>query len=313
MGKQVDLGKYAEGIVINIFSNILWLIATVLIGVGIPVLVVSFIARNPAWTLSAVLAMICVGLALIAWTQRRRFDRLQRLLRKGAYVPLDLGANNLDWIWDHPDLPKGKIWLHSVLFDLRTDGQSRLAGMMVTPSEDNELRSRDVHAEVKSVEAVYILLNTAFGLRVNPVDKLEWEGRRIGAIHLTFRKGSPYEVPLVLGQNIRDWAPGNQPHAVFRLTDPSAVETWTSADGGSAFDMLQIELPHRPADLVRISVSAQLEASHPVQPATLVALQAQAVQHEDSGEFMPQLVAREMERSFPQIHILAVTCQVAER
>jgi hypothetical protein len=27
---------------------------------------------------------------------------------------------------------------------------------------------------------------------------------------------------------------------------------------------------------------------------------------------MPQLVARAMERSFPQIHILAITCQVAE-
>jgi hypothetical protein len=313
MGKRLDFGKYVEGIVINIFSNILWLIATVLIGVGIPVLVVSFIARSPAWTLSVVLVMVCVGLALIVWTQRRKFDRLQRLLRKETYVPLDLGANNLDWIWDHPDLPKGKIWLHSVLFDLRTDGQSRLAGMMVTPSEGNELRLRDVHAEVKSVEAVYVLLNTAFGLRVNPVDNLEWEGRRIGAIHLTFRKGPPHNVPLVLGQNIRDWAPGNQPHAVFRLMDPSAVETWTSADGGSAFDMLQIELPRRPDDLVRISVSAQLEAPQPVQPATLAALQAQVVQREDNGVFMPQLVAREIERSFPQIHILAITCQVAER
>jgi hypothetical protein len=313
MGKRFDLGKYVEGIIINIFSDILKSIATVLIGVGIPALVVSFIARNPAWTFSVVLAMVCVGLVLKVWTQRRRCDRLQRLLTKEAYVPLDLGANNLNWVWNPPGLPKGRIWLHNVLFDLRIDGQNRLVGMMVTPSEANELRSRDVHAEVKSVEAVYVLLNTAFGLRVNPVDKLEWEGRRIGAIQLTFRKGPPHNVPLVLGQNIRDWAPGNIPDAVFKLTDLSAVETWTSADGGSAFDMLQIELPRRPDDLVRISVSAQLEAPQPVQPATLAALQAQVVQREDNGVFMPQLVAREIERSFPQIHILAITCQVAER
>lgn len=312
MGRRFDLGKYVEGIVVNLLSNVLWRIGAVLVGLGIPALVVSFIVRSPAWTLCAVLAMVCVGLALIVWTQRRRFRRLQRLLTKEAYQPLALGGNNLNWVWDHPDLPKGEIWLHSVLFDLRTDGKSHLAGMMVTPSEDNELRSRDVHAEVKNVEAVYVLLNTAFGLRVNPADRVEWEGRRIGAIHLTFSNGSSHEVPLVLGQNIRDWAPGNQTAAVFKLTNPSAVETWKSADGGSAFDMLQIELPHRPVDLVRISVSAQLEAPHPVQPAISAALQAQVVQHEDSGELMAQLIRRETERSFPQIHILAITCQVAK-
>jgi hypothetical protein len=312
MSKRVDFGKYVEGIVTNILSNILWLIATVLIGVGIPVLV-GLVVKNPDWMLSALLAMVCVGLAFVVWYQRRRFGRLQRLHTKEAYVPLDLGANNLNWVWNPPGLPRGKIWLRNVLFDLRTDNQNRLVGMMVTPSEGNELRSRDVHAEVKSVEAVYVLLNTAFGLRVNPTDKLEWEGRRIGAIQMIFHKGSPYEVPLVMGQNIRDWAPGNQPHAVFRLADPSAVETWTSADGGSSFDMLQIELPHRPADLERISVFAQLEASHPVQPATLRELQPHVVQHKDSGEPTAQWAVREIERSFPQIHILAITCQVAER
>jgi len=224
---------------------------------------------------------------------------------------VELGGDNLNWVWDHPGLPKGKIWLRGILFDIKTDVQSRLAGMMVAPSENNELRSRDIQAEVKNVEAIYILLNTAFGLRVNPVDNVEWEGECIGTIRLTFRDGSGHETPLVLGQNIRDWAPGNQPYAVFRLRGPSTVNVWTSADGHSSFDMLQIEVPNAPADLMRISVFAKLECSLPVRPATLAALQAQVLQPEGNGEPSPQIAATVIERSFPQIHILGISCQIA--
>jgi len=308
MRKRLNVSNWTEGIAINTASSIIWLILTVLGGI-----IAVTISNQPIWALIISLVITVVGLSIVTWSQHRRLTRLTRLMRGDYYHPLNLGADQMKPMWDHPDLPKGKIWLRNVLFDIKTDGQSHLSGITVAPTESNELRAVNIDAVMMHVERVYFLLNVAHGLRVNPADNLEWEGRSVGSIRLVFRDNTYYETSLILGKNIRDWAPGNQPIAVFKLNDPYASEVWRSADDRSAFDMLQIDIPQAPRDLTRIVVSAQFDAPKNAKTSSLVEQRIQVITDEKDRSNDALIVQqRIIEETFPQIHIIAATCQTSD-
>lgn len=221
--------------------------------------------------------------------------------------------------WDDGALPGGHMNFNGVPFILEKSEDGALLGLLVEPTECNELQSRDIYVGIRNVSEIYFLINAAFGLRVNQKTKDEWEGRNIGAILLTSDAGEIIEQPLVLGENIRDWFPGNFPNSVFKLSDQDATGAWSSPKTGASIDMLKIKLPYN-LNLARVSIQARLESVTPIEPACLSELRAELVENvlPDKGktkgktEYEAELIREEIETSYPRIQIFGITCRTGK-
>lgn len=205
-----------------------------------------------------------------------------------------------DWSWDHPELPRGEIWIRNTKFNIAGDGE-RLIGMSVVPTNQNELAAKDIYPGIDGARALIALLNTSFGLRTN--GRVEWEGCRIGAIDILDKNGQHYIEPLHLGHNIRDWCPGVLPHAVFKLRTEHACPAWASTDLGSSFDLLEICFPE-PVNIVRISIQAQMDLPGPAKPAELHEMKAKI---KKGKKPKVEIVRKKIAEQFPSINIIAMT------
>ena len=225
---------------------------------------------------------------------------------------VDLNTNT---VWGSPNLPVGWINIGSVPFELKSS-KGGIAINRTAPSKKNNLRSRDLYVDVQRVRSVYFLINTSFGLRVN--DGHEWEGSQVGSILITAMNGGTVERPLILGENIRDWYRGFQPHAVFKLEDEGVVEAFYNEETGESIDMLEVELPAA-VHLARISIEARLESPFPMEPATLRNIKAELVEtalpaegkKKPKTEFSAELVGEPIETSYPRVQVLGITCKTS--
>lgn len=94
-------------------------------------------------------------------------------------------------------------------------------------------------------EAVSLNTDEAVPSKVHLLLQGSWAtsyDREFGSVHLLFLDGRSISVPLIVGQNIRDWSQANVP-----LTDPVAREAWrgTGWDGHTVgvVDALTVEIP----------------------------------------------------------------------
>lgn len=73
--------------------------------------------------------------------------------------------------------------------------------------------------------------------------KTIYAGRSIGKISLVFKEAPPIDVELILGDNVREWCPGNSGDYVRETTNPQTASVWTgmNKDGVNAvMDCLSI-------------------------------------------------------------------------
>jgi hypothetical protein len=93
------------------------------------------------------------------------------------------------------------------------------------------------------VVAVHLLVNA--GNAYKRFQDQDLPGTVIGRVILWFTGGVSQEVRLVLGENVREWAPGNRPgELVDYATDPLSRESWATKNGTQyMFLMDQLEIP----------------------------------------------------------------------
>lgn len=165
----------------------------------------------------------------------------------------------LDWIANdtlamYGNAPIGYASLGGVPFDIR--------GIFGTQGE--VLRDRptigaiSVDPVVEYVDKVYLLINSG-------ATYLRFQNRQLGIVELQFVRGSPLQIPLIVGGNIREWLV-SAPDVVTTTTSSSSQEVWRvgRTDGSVAvLDMLTIDVPdqYKRRGLTRILFSDTSETT----------------------------------------------------
>jgi hypothetical protein len=105
-----------------------------------------------------------------------------------------------------------------------------------TPENPTEI---NIGVNVHQPVDVYLLIQAGYGLTL-------YEGNTIGGIELRFNEDKNYYTPLILGENIRDWAISSD--AVFEVTSPNTRTAHKGIDPGSGklgrIDMMAIFVPN---------------------------------------------------------------------
>jgi hypothetical protein len=102
----------------------------------------------------------------------------------------------------------------------------------------------DLSTDVPNPVSVHLLLQTGWGM-------IRYADEQVGNVRLVFSDGSFFDVPLILGYNIRDWARSN-PQAVTAVSSPSLRPAWEgiAPDGElGGMDVLTIEIPSEKTQL----------------------------------------------------------------
>lgn len=89
---------------------------------------------------------------------------------------------------------------------------------------------------IRDVSAVYVLINSGNS-------ESTYKNKKIGEIQLVFTDAPPIVTDLILGANIREWAPGNPGKWVREVTDTNNTNYWQgmNKDGATAIiDSLKI-------------------------------------------------------------------------
>jgi hypothetical protein len=102
--------------------------------------------------------------------------------------------------------------------------------------------------------AVHILINASGGWRTYADSEkdiradLEWS--MIGKIKLEFADGTAQTTQLVLGDNIREWAIGNNPsRLVSRVADPASRVVWRGKNQSQNYAVIDhLEIPIQPSN-----------------------------------------------------------------
>jgi len=131
----------------------------------------------------------------------------------------------------------------------------------IHPHPDNKANVEEVSADVGSVSVVHFLLSAGHG-------RVEHEGipflhKSIGYIELQFAEGDIQREDLILGKNVREWAPGNMGNLVRSLDFSLARPAWVSHNQHYRIDMLSIHVEDGPKDLSSIQVVAKFEDDPP--------------------------------------------------
>ncbi len=150
-------------------------------------------------------------------------------------IPLDQIAN-ASLTADYYDPPTGEVVFNGVPFLISQDRK----GIFNTSA----LRGKDtVHLKLsksfKGVTSVYFLINSGNSLKEN-------EGETFGIIKFGFEENIFQQTDLILGKNIREWAPGNLPPGRLADTviDSLSQPAWVGTNhSGNKAVIDQLEVP----------------------------------------------------------------------
>ncbi len=181
-----------------------------------------------------VIALLSLALTVFRGLPRSKIlsSRGQNDSSKFLFVPLDqIVNNNLESNYSSP--PTGDLKFDEIPFRIKRGEKSILN---ISPLHvDNEKLELD--KPVKGVSSAYFLTNAGNGFKEN-------EGKTIGEIEFRFEDEIYQRQELVLGQNIREWAPGNIPGGlVDSVTDTASQQIWEgkNVDGNRAvIDRLEV-------------------------------------------------------------------------
>lgn len=133
--------------------------------------------------------------------------------------------------------PLGQLEMEGILFDLPTGRNSVTTQAKPLPNFPTILH---LTTEIYAPKQIYLLIT---GGNIFS----EFLGKQIGAVKFYFAQGEPYSIPLIAGQNIREWKLLDE--VTVSTTSSSEVkEVWRSKsthEGTGVIDLLTIDLPDR--------------------------------------------------------------------
>ena len=167
--------------------------------------------------------------------------------------------------YDWPASPYGVIWASSVPFRILPYIQDNVlrghTTVTVGPKHDGSPNHNRIACDMQNVKSIYALWTAANGWE--SYQNVQFENRRIGNLELTFADGPPMSLPVILGQNIREWiyhnaAPQGQ-GVVNTLSDRAVSQAWHSLEDLHTLDMIQIIIKDPPRHLRAIELVGAFE------------------------------------------------------
>jgi hypothetical protein len=219
--------------------------------------------KLPDWV---ILATGAIGGAIFTVLRNLFSDKPWIFLRrkKSVYelecLPLDDIVVAEDFARLYPDLQPGKRDFNGIPFLL----SRQYFDTSATPARVVQLR---ISKSVTGLSAVHILINA--GNAWKRYQNTDLSGVVLGRIILWFTGEAAQEIKLVLGENIREWAPGHQPgELVDQVTNPLSREAWASKKGTQnllVIDHLEIpvQAQYRSKALERIEISRDTKPNTP--------------------------------------------------
>lgn len=194
-----------------------------------------------------VFSIVCYVVGLLTWGlsigRPLSFGMSKSTASKTEYLPISLvpGVGNSYLKGRYIAPPSGDVFLGKAQFRLEADALVFDTNEHIrhyTPRNDG---SKEIDFQLPKqqdrVKAVYFLINSGNS-------KSLYAHQEIGGIRLVFKDAPPIVVGLVLGENIREWCPGNPGDFVREASSPMiTMDVWTglSKHGGNAvIDCLQI-------------------------------------------------------------------------
>ena len=155
-------------------------------------------------------------------------------------IPLRPGIGNTYLKYRYIDPPTGDVVLNGVRFLLAPDmlifdTSGQISSYLPRNDGGKEVDFRLPEPAI-GVKSVYLLINSGNSKNI-------YANETIGKIRLIFKDAPPIVVELVLGQNIREWCPGNSGEFVRETSSLSITNVWTgmSKNGTNAvIDCLKI-------------------------------------------------------------------------
>jgi hypothetical protein len=115
--------------------------------------------------------------------------------------------------------------------------------------------SIQIGTNISNSLTVYLLLQAGWGLK-------DYDGQRIGKVSLEFDNDESIDIPLVLGDNIRDWA--DRPSAVTQVSSSYSQLAWEGKDPNGVpgrIDILVHNIPYKYQALTLKSIQISDESS----------------------------------------------------
>ena len=214
-------------------------------------------------SLRAFLAAVCWLLIRAVYVLQKEAQSLHERLRLYGLETLSL-PDNVTTVYDmtrrYPNLSLGEKWFNGVPFLLS-------ANYFETSAIGLRQAEIKLDRPLRHISSVHLLVNAGNGWKRHMGKNLE--GVTIGRIRLLFNDGTSQETRLILGHNVREWAPGNKPgELVDQVTDPLSRIAWkgkNAAGNEAVIDHLKIPIQeiHTHKSLERISILRDIEPGTP--------------------------------------------------
>lgn len=196
----------------------------------------------------AAFSFICYAIGLFSWrlsnskqTLFRRKSANNIAITKFLPIPLPAGIGNFYLKNRYIDPPNGDVVLGGAQFQLKQDSlifdtNEQIRYYLPLDNGGKEIDFQ-LPKSVNRVKSVHFLINSGNS-------KIVYANNNIGKIRLVFKEAPPLDVELVLGENIREWCPGNSGEYIRETSSPTTVvSVWTgmSKSGANAvIDRLKI-------------------------------------------------------------------------
>lgn len=178
------------------------------------------------WKITA-FSLICYTIGLFSWWLSKSRQILFRKNGKNNTVetkflpiPLPTGIGNLYLKNRYIDPPIGDVVLGGAQFQLRLDSLVFDTNEQIHSYLPNDDGGKEIEFQltesVNRVKSVHFLINSGNS-------KTSYANKKIGTIRLVFKEAPPIDIELILGENIREWCPGNSGEYIRETSSPATV------------------------------------------------------------------------------------------
>jgi hypothetical protein len=192
------------------------------------------------------LASYIIGLlSLVLFNSRQnQFEKkktMDTIATKFLPIPLSPGFGNSYLKSRYINPPTGDVVLGEAQFRLEKDtlifDTNEQIRYYLSPDDGGKQVMFQILQPVNRVKSVYLLINSGNSKNI-------YANRSIGKISLVFKEAPQIDVELVLGNNIREWCPGNSGDYIRETSSPKTIpNVWMgmSKNGATAIiDCLKI-------------------------------------------------------------------------
>jgi hypothetical protein len=178
------------------------------------------------WKITA-FSLICYAIGLFSWwlpksrqTLFRRNSKNNTIETKFLPISLSAGIGNSYLKNRYIEPPVGDVVLGGVQFLLKQDSLVFDTNEQIRYYLPHDDGSKEIEFQlpesVNRVKSVHFLINSGNS-------KTTYANKKIGKIRLVFKEAPPIDVELILGENIREWCPGNSGEYIRETSSPATV------------------------------------------------------------------------------------------